>query len=263
MDTRTVSLALIAAFLGAALLGGGIWIGQSIARSTTAASWLYGDMMGATGGGMMGGGMMGGGWIGASGMMSSPGTSGAEPLSTEDATQAVEKYLQAIGLTDLEIGEVMIFDNHAYAQVVDEAKNGAFEVLVDPVTRSVGLEYGPAMMWNIEYGMMGGRGAMMGSGLMGSSMMGGAGSMMAQEFIGSSDEAISADQAIEIAQDYLDRYLPALAADEHADAFPGYFTIHTLQEGETVGMLSVNAFNGDVWYHTWHGTLIEGDSHDE
>ncbi len=194
--------------------------------------------------------------------MTSPGSSNAEPLSTEDAAQAVDKYLQSLGLTDLEVGEVMIFDNHAYAQVVDGAKNGAFEVLVDPVTRSVGLEYGPAMMWNIEYGMMGGRGAMMGFGMMGTSMMGGAGSMMAQEFIGSSGEAISADQAIEIAQDYLDRYLPALTADEHADAFPGYFTIHTLQEGENVGMLSVNAFNGDVWYHTWHGSLIEEGIHD-
>lgn len=257
MDTRNLSLVLVAAVLGAVLLGGGIWIGQSMIRSTTASSWMYGDMMGASPGAMMGGG-----WIGANGMMTSFGSSNSEPLSTDAATQAVEEYLQAIGLTDLEVGEVMIFDNHAYAQVVDEAENGAFEVLIDPVTRSVSLEYGPAMMWNIEYGMMGGRGGMMGSSAMGTSTTGVAGSMMDGDFVSSSADTLSAEEAIGIAQDYLDRYSPALSADEHADAFPGYYTIHTLQDGETVGMLSVNAFNGDVWYHTWHGTLVDEASHD-
>ena len=257
MDRRTLFLILFAAVLGAVLLAGGIWIGQSMIRSTIAGSWMYGDMMGASPGGMMGRG-----WIGANGMMTSFGSSNSEPLSSEDATQAVDKYLQAIGLFDLEVGEVMIFDNHAYAQVVDEAENGAFEVLIDPVTRSVSLEYGPAMMWNIEYGMMGGRGGMMGSSMMGSSIMSGAGSMMDSDLLGASGDTLSEDEAVEIAQDYLDRYSPALSADEHADEFPGYFTIHTLQDGETVGMLSVNAFNGDVWYHTWHGTLIEQGSHD-
>src|SRR4030042_381249 len=54
------------------------------------------------------------------------------------------------------------------------AKSGAFEVLVDPTTKAVFLEYGPAMMWNTDYGMMGGRGfGMMGSGgMMGGGMMG-------------------------------------------------------------------------------------------
>ena len=93
--------------------------------------------------------------------------------------------------------------------------------------------------------------------------MGGAWSMMGRAIAGGSGEAISADQAVEIAQDYLDRYRPALTADEHADAFPGYYTVHTLRDGEVVGMLSVNAFTGDVWYHTWHGTLIEVVSHDD
>jgi hypothetical protein len=239
MDMRNFAIVLFAAILGAVLLGGGIWIGQASLRSATAGHWQYGEMTR--------GGMMGGAWMGSSGMMPSIVSSSAEPLSLEDAAHAVEEYLQAVGLSEFEIGEVMIFGNHAYAQVVDELGYGAFEVLVDPVTQFVSLEYGPAMMWNIEFGMMGGRGGMMGGGMMGGTL------------ITASDETISADEAIDLAQNYLDRHLPALNADEHADAFPGYYTIHTQQDGETVGMLSVNAFSGDVWYHSWHGTFIEAD----
>ena len=52
-------------------------------------------------------------------------------------------------------------------------------------------------------------------------------------------------------------------ADEHADAFYGYYTIHTLENGEVVGMLSVNGFTGQVFPHTWHGELVEmGDEAD-
>jgi hypothetical protein len=39
-------------------------------------------------------------------------------------------------------------------------------------------------------------------------------------------------------------------------AFPGYYTLHTLDAGKISGMLSVNAATGAVWYHTWHGAYI-------
>jgi hypothetical protein len=40
------------------------------------------------------------------------------------------------------------------------------------------------------------------------------------------------------------------------DIFPGHYTMDTVSAGNTVGMLSVNATTGAVWYHTWHGTFI-------
>lgn len=72
-----------------------------------------------------------------------------------------------------------------------------------------------------------------------------------------------AANAVETAQRYLDRYLPGADADEEADAFYGYYTIHILRDGETVGMLSVNGTTRQVFLHTWHGDLIEmsGESH--
>ena len=47
----------------------------------------------------------------------------------------------------------------------------------------------------------------------------------------------------------------------HPDAFPGYYTLHALRGGQVVGMLSVNAATGAVWYHTWHGRFIAINEH--
>ena len=195
-----------------------------------------GMMGGASGMGSSGGGMMGPRGLGA---FQSSELIPSEPLTLEAVEARLGEFLA--GRDDLEVGEIMIFDNHAYAQIIEhETGIGAMEVLVDPSTLSVTPEHGPNMMWNTKYGMHGG--GMMGfTGLRGES-----GEMRI-------DEA----QAIAIAQAYLERYRADQSADEHADAFYGYYTIHTLRGGEVVGMLSVNAISGDVFPHTWHGTLLE------
>jgi hypothetical protein len=64
--------------------------------------------------------------------------------------------------------------------------------------------------------------------------------------------AITASEARQIAEDWLTDRDQGLTADT-AEAFPGYYTLHTLQEGQVEGMLSVNNTTGDVWYHSWHG----------
>jgi len=30
-----------------------------------------------------------------------------------------------------------------------------------------------------------------------------------------------------------------------------------LKDGKIYGMLSVNGYTGDVWYHSWHGYFIQ------
>ena len=48
------------------------------------------------------------------------------------------------------------------------------------------------------------------------------------------------------------------------DAFYGYYTLHTLRDGQIEGMLSVNGYRGGVWYHDWHGSFIGMEEfHDE
>lgn len=211
---------------------------------TSTVPYGYG-MMGPNMMGMMGGGMMGG-W-GANSLYA------VRPLSLAEARAAVENYLANLGNEDLALREVMIFDNHAYAEVVEKSTGiGAFEVLVDPVTRAVFPEPGPNMMWNTKYGHMSGVGMM---GMMGMMRPGGMPALRPAEI--PAKMPVSPDQAVATAQRYLDAYLPGAQAGDEADAFYGYYTIHILRDGQTVGMLSVNGYTRQVFVHTWHGDFVE------
>ena len=78
--------------------------------------------------------------------------------------------------------------------------------------------------------------------------------------VGAARATVNGKQARAIA----DRWLQANRPGENAgnpDAFPGYYTLHALRGGQVVGMLSVNAATGAVWYHTWHGRFIAINEH--
>lgn len=169
-----------------------------------------------------------------------------EPLTIAQATEAVNAYLADLNDPNLQLGEVMIFDNHAYAQIVEQDTGiGAMEVLVDPQTQAVYPEMGPNMMWNLKYGMMSGYGSY--------GMMGYAPSVEPV-----AEMPVRPNSAVEAAQTYLDTNLGnGLTADDHADTFYGYYTLHVNRDGQTVGMLSVNGYTGQVFLHTWHGKLLE------
>jgi len=92
-------------------------------------------------------------------------------------------------------------------------------------------------MWNTKYGHMGGRG-------------GGWGSLQ------TGPASVTPEKAVEIAQEWLDQYLPDTSAAQDADAFYGYYTIHVFKDGQVYGMLSVNGYTGEVWFHTWHGYFV-------
>jgi hypothetical protein len=268
------------------VLGAGFFVGGMFFAGRSYAPWGGGMMGGFGPSGMMGGygynspgsggnygpGMMGGygGMMNGGGMMGGPGPNslyGAEPLTVDQAKSAVESYLAGLKNDDLALEEIMIFDNHAYAIVVEEStKIGAFELLVDPVNRSVFPEYGPNMMWNLKYGMMSGFGGygVMGPGMMGSGYGYGPGGMMGAygSLDGSgapqisADMPVSPDQAVKAAQDYLDLALPGALATDEVTPFYGYYTIDFARDGKLAGMLSVNGFTRQVFFHTWHGTFI-------
>jgi hypothetical protein len=201
-------------------------------------------------GGMMGpGGMMGQGY-GAPGW----GARG-DVANLSDARAAVERAVGSYGNPDLKVTEVMEFANNYYAEVREKDTGiGAMELLVDKDTGQVYPEPGPNMMWNAKYGMMsGGRGmgGMMdsnGSAMMGSPAQGNAGNKM----------PVSAERAREIAEDYLSRVSPGTRAGE-AETFHGYYTLHTERDGRIIGMLSVNGYSGEIWYHSWHGAFVAMD----
>ena len=226
-----------------------------------------GGMMGGYGVGMMGGhdsGMMGGYGYGGDGGCGMMGTRGGaypgdvETLTMEEALESVERYLLNWRSEDLEVAELMEFSGNFYALVKEESTGiGAFELLVDKVSGAVSPEHGPNMMWNLKYGMMGGYGMRMG-------MMGGSYGGMLGRFSGPSSTAdmpIDEDEAVERAQDYLEHVGSGLTADEEADAFYGYYTLHVLTDAEVSGMLSVNRYSGQVWYHNWHGEFVDMIGH--
>ncbi len=190
--------------------------------------------------GMMNNGMMGG--------FGSSKPASTKPLSIVQAKTAVEKYLTSLNNSDLSLKEVIIFDNQAYARIVEKSTGvGAMELLVDPVTLAVYPEYGPNMMWNLKYGMMnGGFGGMMG---------GMTGQVSPSTTTG--PMPVTADEAVQIAQRYLDTYSPGARAATDPDQFYGYYTIEILRNDKPTGMLSVNGYTQQVFLHTWHGNFVE------
>jgi hypothetical protein len=160
----------------------------------------------------------------------------AGPISIDQARSAVERYIAGAS-NSLEIDELMEFEHNYYAIVRERDSGiGAMELLIDKSTGDVGPEIGPNTMWNARYGMHAGGG-----------MMGTSGAV----------NKLTGDQAVAIAQAWLDEHQPGVRTEGHADAFYGYYTIHTLKDGQTDGMLSVHGQTGQVWYHTWHGAFIQ------
>ncbi|MGZ3940914.1 MAG: hypothetical protein ACXVOH_01720, partial [Bacteroidia bacterium] len=87
----------------------------------------------------------------------------AQPRQVHTLGAARADAQQFASRLGLRVDEVMQFERNFYAKLVDSNGNGATEVLVDPSTGVVSIEYGPAMMWNTRYGMGEAAGSMMGS----------------------------------------------------------------------------------------------------
>ena len=233
MKMRILAAAAVAGALVIATIGTGF--------AQTQPGYGPGGMMGGGQAYGPGGGMMGGGQ-GIGGMMGWGTTTGqAQPLtSLDDAKGAFQRYIDATGQSNLALDEVMQFQWNYYAIVKDTSTgNGAFELLANPQTGAVFPEMGPNMMWNTQYSPMAG----------GFGMMGG----RFQQPTGA--PTVSADQARQIAQQWLDKNQSG-STTEPADIFPGYYTLHITRDGQVTGMLSVNTYTGAVWYHTWHGAFV-------
>ncbi len=149
----------------------------------------------------------------------------------DKAQNYIGKYSQ-----NLTISEIMEFSKNYYIEVIEKDTTiGAMELLVNKSTGSIFPEYGPNMMWNLKYGMH---------------------SRMRLNN-NSTEMPIDEEKAIDIAKSYLTKLDTNEYADDEAERFYGYYTIHTVnKDGNIIGMLSVNGFSGDIWYHSWHGKFI-------
>ncbi len=176
--------------------------------------------------------------MGPGGMMGpgGPYQTGGKRISMDQASVIVNNYLQQYGNPDLKADEIMEFQYNFYVQFSEKSTGiNAFEALIDPYTGDLYPEPGPNMMWNTKYGMM--SGMMWGTPAINSPM------------------SVTVEQAEQYAQKFIDTYLPGAKVND-AERFYGYYTLHVLKDGQIYGMLSVNGYTGQVWYHSWHGQFL-------
>ncbi|MFB3889861.1 MAG: hypothetical protein ACE14S_10255 [Candidatus Bathyarchaeia archaeon] len=161
----------------------------------------------------------------------------ATPINITTAVTTARNFVASLNNANLAVTHVEEYTLNFYVQVKEVSTGtGAFELLIDKYTGAIGPEMGPNMMWNTKYGAMG-------------------------AYIGTptTTMTVTVDQAKANAQQYLNSYLPGATVGD-VTAFPGYYTIEVLSAGKTYGMLSVNGFTGQVWFHNWHGTFIQETS---
>lgn len=222
---------------------GGFFGGNTGATSTPAPQGQWPSTWGPMG--MMGryyGNIYGTSGMPCSGGFATPANPRGEPITVAQAREAVEKYIAGLGYSNLAVDEVMEFTQNFYAIVKEtDSGIGAMELLIDKYSGVVGPEYGPNMMWNAKYGMHG----------VGVPACCSAGGTATRQM------TVTPEQALNIAQRWLDTYRPGTTVESHADPFYGYYTIHTLKDGKISGMLSVHGSTGQVWYHNWHGDFVQ------
>lgn len=176
----------------------------------------------------------------------------ATPLTVEIAKTAADAYLKDLNNSDLQVSDIMVFDNNAYVAVTEKSTGvGAFELLVDPDSQTAFPEMGPNMMWNLKYAGL--NHANMMAGHMGRGMHGLSSDVPADLKV---DMTVTSAQAIEKAQAYLDANIKGARAAADAMPFYGYYTIDYTVDGKPAGMLSVNGFSGQIFLHTWHGAFV-------
>lgn len=82
------------------------------------------------------------------------------------------------------------------------------------------------------------------------SMMGNSGMMgMMGSVNGDAEITVTAEEAIPLAQEYLDANLSGSTIGDAVDACPGMVAFQVEQDGEIVGMIGVNAYTGQVFLH--------------
>jgi hypothetical protein len=161
------------------------------------------------------------------------------PLNISTAKTIAQNYVASIGNSDLAVKQIEEYQASFYVQVNEKSTgNGAFELLINKYTGSIYPEMGPNMMWNTKYGMM--RSGILG-GIYGTP---------------TTTLPVTPTQATTDAQQYLTSYVPGTMTG-NVTAFYGYYTIEVLNGTSTSGMLSVNGYTGQIWYHTWHGTFVQ------
>jgi hypothetical protein len=207
--------------------------------------------------GMMGDqGMMGSqGMMGDQGMMGSQGMMGDQSMMGQhdgqdgcgmgnyaapwgrsyaiDPHRVMEMFLADLD-PKLSVGVIIDLGSRYYAEAVEkDSGTGAYEATISRRDGTVWPEKGPNQLWNQKYGMLG------------TSVITGT------ETITPTAMSVTKDQAVDFARRYLTANKAGFTLDEAGRAFYGYYNFNVLKNGKPVSVISVNGYNGRVWYHSW------------
>jgi hypothetical protein len=151
----------------------------------------------------------------------------SRPVTQDEAIKTMQSFAQQYG-PNMEVEDFMTFSSNYYGVIKDtNSSQDLAEVLVDRYSGYAYPEPGPNMMWNTRYG---------------------AGRVQ--------EEGVTYDLAgsKKLAEEFLTGYLPEAQIMESHE-MPGYCTFDFGRK-DIEGMLSVNAYSGQIWVHTWHGSYL-------
>lgn len=151
----------------------------------------------------------------------------SRPITQDEAIKTMQSFAQQYG-PNMEVEDFMTFSSNYYGVIKDtNSSQDLAEVLVDRYFGYAYPEPGPNMMWNTRYG---------------------AGRVQ--------EEGVTYDLAgsKKLAEEFLTGYLPEAQIMESHE-MPGYYTFDFGRK-DIEGMLSVNAYSGQIWVHTWHGSYL-------
>jgi hypothetical protein len=150
-------------------------------------------------------------------------------LTVETAKDRVASALKDWGYADLVVDSVTAYGNGFYALVKEKASGRpALEAFVDPNYGTVSAGQGPEASWNTKYGR-------------------------SLNWPLPSGKTITADQAKNLVQQWLDRSRDRTAYELKVMELPGYFSVQLLNGGKLSGVVSVNAYTSQVWYRGGRG----------
>lgn len=153
----------------------------------------------------------------------------SKPITQDEAIKSMESFARQYG-SNVKVEDFMVFSSNYYAVLNDtDSDQNIAEVMVDRYSGSAYSEPGPNMMWNTRYGA-------------GRTQAGSTG--------------YDLDGAKKLAENFLTGYLPGAQIWE-SKAMPGYYTFDFGRK-DIESMMSVNAYTGQIWVHTWHGSYLGG-----
>ncbi|HEX3019244.1 MAG TPA: hypothetical protein VHP36_03035 [Chitinispirillaceae bacterium] len=153
----------------------------------------------------------------------------SEPVTQDKALRSMRNFSRQCG-SNIEVEDFMVFSGNYYGVLKDpNSSQYIAEVLVDRYSGLAYAEPGPNMMWNTRFGA--GR-------------------------TGTEGTEYDLSEAENLTTNFLGGYLPEAQIMESKE-MPGYYTFDFGRQ-EIEGMLSVNAYNGQIWVHTWHGPFLGG-----